>query len=244
MIGVYLRGLEVMSDICDSCEGNYDKGVCALPAGRPGALPAHRSALGNGHAVNKPVCGYRCVPQYTAGERVHSHNARVSDALIQQHPAEGVSSRAGGRAGLKIGEEMQVKKQVFSIHPAERAFVDHYIVAGYRERLIYELAHKRDHACSRFAHGGKQLIRPERFHPVSLMTPEALCEKMIALGAEREHAHVLGANEGDGLWYDGPLLEVLRKAVLIGTILVIARNAAVVYYEEEPDYRSDKHLLY
>ncbi len=41
-----------------------------------------------------------------------------------------------------------------------------------------------------------------------------------------------------------PLLGVLSEGVHMGTVIIIASGAVAAYYESEPDYASEKYLIY
>lgn len=125
----------------------------------------------------------------------------------------------------------------------EAQFISRFIVKNRRERLLFELSSgKRDHCIHRFAHRVDEHFIGGCLHPYKLVSEEKLFRDMLSLGCRKDRAHIMSTSwdENNSM----PLCDAITQAVYGGTLFVIAEGATVAYYEAEPDYASEKFLIY
>lgn len=125
----------------------------------------------------------------------------------------------------------------------ETQFVNRYIVKNRRERILFELDSKRRDDCiHRFAHRANEHLIPSCMHPYTLDSKEKLYKDMLALGCSPTGAHIVSISNNQENFMS--LWDAISEGVYMGTVIIIASDAFAAYYESEPDYASEKYLIY
>ena len=125
----------------------------------------------------------------------------------------------------------------------EAQFINRFAVKNRRERLLYELSsNQRDKCIGRFAHRADEHLIAGCMHPYNLRSIEQLYKDMLALGCSPIGAHIVSISRSQE--NSMPLWDALSDGVYMGTVIIIASDAFAAYYESEPDYASDKYLIY